>query len=89
MNLSTKQKEMNAHELLVDRIISLCDDRKLSYYQLAYESGVPLTTLLHIFNGPTKNPGVFTVAKLCGGLGISMSDFFDTEEFRKIVEEVD
>jgi hypothetical protein len=32
-------------------------------------------------NGSTKNPGIFTIHKICEGFEISLKDFFDTEEF--------
>ncbi|MBQ8626357.1 MAG: helix-turn-helix transcriptional regulator, partial [Agathobacter sp.] len=60
----------------------------MSYYTLSYRSTVPLTTLLHILDGSTKNPGILTIIKLCDGLGISLQEFFDTEEFSSMGKEM-
>ena len=75
--------------ILVDRIDELCRQKNYSYYTLSYKSSVPLTTLIHIMDGTSKNPGIFTVIKICDGLGISMSEFFDTKEFQEMLKEID
>ena len=40
-----------------------------------------MTTLMHIINCSTKNPGIFTILKICNGLNITIKEFFDSEEF--------
>ena len=52
----------------VERINNLCKERRMSYYALSYESAVPMTTLMHIVDKTTVNPGVLTIGKLCDGL---------------------
>ena len=56
----------------------------MSYYALSYESAVPMTTLMHIVDKTTLNPGVLTIGKLCDGLGISLKEFFDSPEFENL-----
>lgn len=51
---------------------------------LSYRSTVPLTTIMHILNGKTKNPGIFTIIKICNGLGITMTEFFSSNDFLNI-----
>lgn len=43
---------------------------------------------MHILNFSTRNPGIFTLGKICSGLGISLKDFFDAEEFKDIEYEL-
>ncbi|MDO4343875.1 MAG: XRE family transcriptional regulator [Eubacteriales bacterium] len=69
---------------LAERIRYLCWQKDMSYYDLSYKSAVPITTLMHIIDGSTKNPGIFTIIKICSGLEITLIEFFDTEEFREI-----
>ena len=69
-------------KILIERINYLCKQKGISYYALAVESDVPLTTLLHILDGTTKNPGVFTVFKLCNGFNMTVTEFFKTDEFK-------
>ena len=80
---------MREQKILAERIISLCNERHLSYYLLSYKSTVPITTILNIVNCITKNPGVFTLIKICDGLGVTIQEFFDTEEFRNIEKETE
>lgn len=61
----------------------------ISYYKLSYRSTVPMTTLMHIIDGSTKNPGLFTIIKICNGLNTTVKDFFDAEEFIGIEDEID
>lgn len=75
---------MTEQELVSNRIRYYCKLRSLTYYQLSYRSTVPLTTLMHILNGATKNPGIFTIIKVCNGLDITISEFFSSEEFKNI-----
>lgn len=75
---------MKAQDMLVERINNLCKERRMSYYALSYESAVPMTTLMHIVDKTTINPGVLTIGKLCDGLGITLKEFFDSPEFENI-----
>ena len=67
---------IRSRKILADRINNLCKEQGITYYALSYKSAVPLTTLLHIVNGSTKNPGIFTIHKICEGFEISLKDFF-------------
>lgn len=78
----------DTQKILAKRINSLCKKKGMNYYALSYRSTVPLTTLLHILDGSTKNPGILTIIKICDGLGVSMSEFFDTEEFSNMGKEM-
>ncbi|MDE7250746.1 MAG: helix-turn-helix transcriptional regulator [Lachnospiraceae bacterium] len=77
-------QKMKAQDMLVERINNLCKERRMSYYALSYESAVPMTTLMHIVDKTTLNPGVLTIGKLCDGLGISLKEFFDSPEFENL-----
>jgi transcriptional regulator with XRE-family HTH domain len=80
---------MNEQKVLADRIRYFCQQKRMSYYALAYRSTVPLTTIMHIMNCSTKNPGIFTLAKICNGLDITVKEFFDSEEFKYMEFEVE
>lgn len=75
---------MKEQKILSERIQELCRARRMSYYLLAYKSGVPITTVMNIIHCTTKNPGIFTIIRLCGALEVSVQEFFDAEEFREI-----
>ena len=75
------QIKMNEQQRLARRIESLRLQKGISYYTLSYQSAVPLSTIMHIVDCTTKNPGLFTIMKICCGLGVSVKEFFDAKEF--------
>lgn len=75
---------MNAQDILVERINNLCKEKRMTYYALSYASAVPMTTLMHIVDKSTVNPGVLTIGKLCDGFGITLKEFFDAPQFNNM-----
>jgi transcriptional regulator with XRE-family HTH domain len=79
---------MNITQAVKRRFEELCYQKELNFCQLAHLSGVPYTTVKSIFYDQSKNPGIATIKKLCDGLEISITDFFDTDVFRNLEQEI-
>ncbi len=79
---------MGIYNVVVERIRELCIERKITPNALSYLSGVSQSTVKSILNGESKNPGIVTLKKLCDGLDISVVEFFDTEKFRNLEQEI-
>lgn len=79
---------MGIHQYTVDRIRQLCHERNLTPNALSYASGISQSTIKSILNGESKNPGIVTLKKICDGLDITMIEFFDTDEYRKLEQEI-
>ena len=60
--------DMKEENRIGRNIQSCCMQQGLSYYALARKAGIPLTTLLHILDGTSRNPGVYTLLRICGPL---------------------
>lgn len=60
------------------RIEQFLDKRNWTIYRLAKESDLPYSSLNNIFVRNTV-PGFVTLEKICGGLNISLKQFFDDE----------
>lgn len=60
------------------RIKELCAERDWTIYRLAKEADIPYSSLNNIFVRNT-HPTVPTLEKICYGLKISLSEFFDNE----------
>ena len=56
--------------------------------KLATESGVAPSTIKNILYGKSQNPGIVTLKMLCDGLGITLTEFFNTEEFKNLEQEI-
>ena len=72
---------MNSRQRVANRLMKLCDERRLALNALANLSAIPPSTLKSIINGDSRNPGIVTIKLLCEGLGISLYDFFNDESF--------
>lgn len=79
---------MGIYNVVCERILSLIYEKRLSIHKLAIESGVSPSTIKNILYGKSKNPGIVTIKMLCDGMGITVVEFFDTEEFRRLGQEM-
>ena len=79
---------MDTYTAVKNRVLYLCEQRGLTINKLAIESGVAPSTVKNILYGKSVNPGIVTLKMLCDGLGITLSEFFDTEEFKQLEQEI-
>lgn len=79
---------MNTYEAVKTRLMKLLYDKKISIHRLALESGVPPSTIKNVLYGKSMNPGIVTIKMLCDGLGITLCEFFSSEEFENLDEEL-
>ena len=70
------------------RIEELCSDRNINFCQLATISGIPYTTVKSIIYNQSKNPGVTTIKKICDGINITITEFFDADVFKHLEQEI-
>ena len=63
-----------------EKLERMCREKGISFYALSAVSGVALTTIMHVVDGSTRTPGIYTVMRLCRGLEISMADFLEDLE---------
>ena len=71
-----------------NRIYQLCEEKNMSINKLATESAVPPSTVKNILYGKSVNPGIVTIKTLCDGFGISLTEFFETEEFKNLEQQI-
>ena len=79
---------MGIQKVVANRILYLCNERNMAVNALARISAVPPSTLKNIINGTSNNPGIATIKKLCDGMEINVVEFFNTEEFRTLEQEI-
>lgn len=79
---------MNAKEAVAKRIVQLCEEKKIAVNALANYSGVSPSTVYSMLNTKSMNPGVVSLQKLCDGLGITLREFFNSELFDDIEQEI-
>lgn len=79
---------MTVGEAVRQRIIQLCAERNISYNKLSTISGVTQSTVNNIISGRNNSATVSTIKKLCDGLGISIDDFFHSDLFIGLEQEI-
>ena len=79
---------MNTYDTVKNRILQLLGEKKMSIHKLAMESAVAPSSIKNILYGKSQNPGIVTLKMLCDGFGISLIEFFDTEEFAELEQEI-
>ena len=79
---------MDTYTTVKNRILQLLGEKNMSIHKLAIESAVPPSSIKNILYGKSQNPGIVTIKMLCDGFGISLIEFFDTEGFRNLEQEI-
>jgi len=71
-----------------ERILELCEEYRISPNKLSVMSGVTQSTVNNIIGGRNKSTTVSTIKKLCDGLGITIQEFFQSELFLGLEQEI-
>lgn len=79
---------MTIGEAVRDRIIELCNERDISTNKLCSISGVTQSTVNNIVSGRNRSATISTIKKLCDGLGITIQEFFHSELFDGLEQEI-
>lgn len=79
---------MTVGEAVQMRINELCVQNNISINRLSNICGVTQSTVNNIMSGRNRSATVSTIKKLCDGLGITIEDFFKSEVFRDLEQEI-
>ena len=79
---------MTIKEAVEKRIVELCNKKGIAINALANISGVSPSTVYSMLNEKSKNPGICSIKKICDGLDISIRQFFDSNLFDNLEQEV-
>lgn len=70
---------MTSWKFIGNKIHLLCRQRGISLRELAGKTNLSISTLHNIVSGE-QIPKLSTIKKICDGFGISLSEFFASEE---------
>ena len=79
---------MTIGEAVRQRIVELCQERNISFNKLSSMSGVTQSTVNNIVSGRNNSATISTIKKLCDGLGITIDEFFHSEVFVALEQEI-
>ena len=79
---------MDIGEAVKERNLELCREKNLSVNKLSNMSGVTQSTVNNIVSGRNHSATISTIKKLCDGMGITIEEFFNSELFRGLEQEI-
>lgn len=79
---------MSVKDAVVTRFTHICRTRGIKINELANISGVTPSTAYSMFDKSRRDVSIVTIKKFCDGLEISLREFFDSEEFDNLEQEI-
>ena len=79
---------MTIGEAVRFRILELCEEKNITVNRLSTICGITQSTLNNITSGRNQSTTVATVKKICDGLEISIVDFFSSDIFLHLEQEI-
>ena len=79
---------MNVKEAIVERLLRLCKERNIATNDLAVRSGITPSTVYSLLLPKRKDMSVLTLKKLCDGLEMPLAEFFDSDIFAGLEQEI-
>ena len=79
---------MNVGQAVRERTAELCEEKHITINKLANISGITQSTLNNIMSGRNNSTTISTIQKICDGLEITVTDFFDSPLFLGIEQEI-
>jgi len=79
---------MNVKDVVVKRFKELCNDRNIKINELANISGVTPSTAYSMISDERRDISITTIKKFCDGLEITLGEFFSTDDFENLEQEI-
>lgn len=79
---------MTVKDAVTTRFIYICKHRNIKPNELATMSGVTPSTVYSMFDARRRDISIVTIKKLCGGLDITLGEFFSASEFDSLEQEI-
>ena len=79
---------MFVKEAVINRINEICNTRGLAVNKLANLSGITPSTVYSVFNSDRKDIGIVLIKKICDGLEITLEEFFSSDLFKSLEQEL-
>ena len=80
---------MGIKQAIVQRFQNLCKEKHIKYNTLATNAGVTPSTVYSMMDPRRNDIGILVVKKLCDGLDITITEFFDDDLFRNLTQEIE
>ena len=79
---------MRVGEAVRARILELCHTHDITLNKLSTICGITQSTLNNITSGRNNSTTISTIKKICDGLEITVTEFFTSELFEHLEQEI-
>ena len=79
---------MRTKEAIRRRIQELCMENNLTDNGLSTKCGMTQSTVNNIISGRNNSTTIATVKKICDGVDMELPEFFDSDLFRNLEQEI-
>lgn len=76
-------ENMQLNEAVSKRLLELLSEREMTPYQLYIKSGLPKSSIGNILNCTYPSVKLRVIHEVCQGLGISITEFFQSPLFNE------
>lgn len=80
---------MPVKDAVAERFMELCKKRNIRPNELATLSGVTPSTVYSMLDPRRRDVSIVTIKKLCDGLEMTLGEFFGTEGFNALEQEIE
>ena len=79
---------MSVKDVVAKRFRKICQERNITVNELANISGVTLSTAYSMLDTSRRDVSIVTIKKFCDGLEMTLGEFFSTQEFDELDQEI-
>ncbi len=79
---------MTVKDAVAARFVEICTERKIRPNDLANISGVTPSSVYSMLDSRRREVSINLIKKLCDGLEMTLGDFFNTELFDSLEQEI-
>lgn len=79
---------MSVKDVVTKRFKTICNERNIKINELANLSGVTPSTAYSMMNESRRDVSIITIKKFCDGLEITLGEFFSSDEFNLLEQEI-
>lgn len=79
---------MAVKDMVAKRFKDICKERNIKTNELANLSGVTPSTVYSMMDERRRDVSIVVIKKLCDGLDMTLGEFFGTEEFDNLEQEI-
>lgn len=79
---------MYIKDAVVKRLQNICNEKNINYNELAVRAGITPSTVYSLMDSRRRDVSVSTLKKLCDGLDMTITEFFEDDMFTIIEQEI-